>query len=81
MTNLERYQDIFMDLFSLEQSDLETPFTFQDQERWDSLAHLQLIGELEDAFAIMLDSEDILTFGSFENGKNILKKYGVEIEQ
>ena len=39
----------------------------------------ELISELEDAFDIMFESEDILHYGSYENGKAILRKYGVEI--
>ena len=43
------------------------------------MAHMELIALLEDTFHIMLDTEDILHYGSYENGKNILKKYGVEV--
>jgi len=46
---------------------------------WDSMAHMELIALLEDTFNIMFETEDILHYGSYENGKTIIKKYGVEI--
>ena len=80
MTNLEKYNKIFMDVLRVKESDLNESFTFKDVPQWDSVAHLSLISELEDTFDIMLDSEDILHYGSYENGKNILHKMGIEIE-
>ena len=35
---------------------------------------------LEDAFDIMLDTDDIIDFSSFKKGKEILGKYDVAIE-
>jgi len=34
---------------------------------------------LEDAFDIMVDMDDIIDLSSFEKGKEILRKYDVEI--
>ena len=36
-----------------------------------------LIAGLESAFDIMLDTEDILNFNSYERGREILEKYDV----
>ena len=79
MTNLEKYQQIFIDLFSVSADSLEAGFTFRDQSQWDSLAHMQLIGDLEDTFDIFFESDDILNYGSYSNGKKILARYGVEL--
>ena len=38
-----------------------------------------MIAELEDKFEIMLDTDDIIDFSSYEIGKDILKKYGIEV--
>jgi acyl carrier protein len=46
---------------------------------WDSVGHMALIAILEDAFNIELDTDDIIDLSSFEKGKEILKRYGVEI--
>jgi len=79
MTNLERYNDVFVRVFSVPVESLNEGFTFKNIPQWDSVAHLALISELEDTFDVMYDSEDILHYGSYLNGIEILKKYGVEI--
>ena len=80
MTNLETYRQIFCDVLSVPQDVLGPAFTFRDVPQWDSVAHLSLIERLEDAFDVMFDSEDILHYGSFENGIKILTGYGVDFD-
>lgn len=79
MDNKEKYINIFKDLFNVEETKLNDKFTFADVDNWDSLTHMSLISMLEDEFDVFFDTEDILNFGSFNNGINILRKYGVEI--
>lgn len=79
MDNKEKYINIFKDLFNVEETKLNDKFTFADVDNWDSLTHMSLISILEDEFDVFFETEDILNFGSFNNGINILKKYGVEI--
>ena len=81
MSNLEKYKQIFIKVFDVKEDELNANFKFGDVERWDSLAHITLITELEDTFNIMFETEDILNFGSYENGKKLLKKYGIAIEK
>ena len=79
MTNFEKYKDVFVRIFGVNPDILGETFTFKDVEIWDSVAHLSLISELEDVFDVMFESEDILPYGSFDNGILILRKYGVDI--
>lgn len=79
MTNLEKYNQIFSEVLNVPEAVLGEAFTFRDVPQWDSVAHLSLISALEDAFDVMFDSEDILHYGSYENGKAILNRYGVDI--
>lgn len=81
MTNLEKYIDVFKNIFDVEESDLDDDFTFSNISKWDSLTHLTLITTLEDTFDVMFDTEDILHYDSFKNGINILGKYGVEFDK
>ena len=46
---------------------------------WDSVGHMTMIGNLEDAFDIVMEMDDIIDFSSFNFGKKLLKKYKVEI--
>ena len=79
MTNLEKYEDIFQKTFGVDKERLYDNFTFEAVGEWDSLIHLSLITDIEDAFGIMFEPEDIMHYGSFENGKEILRRYGVDI--
>lgn len=81
MENNKKYMDAFMEIFEVEEFQLNEKFTFKDMEKWDSLRHLTLITQLEDVFEIVFETDDILHFDSYENGKKILKKYGVAIEE
>lgn len=80
MTNIKRYNKVFIEVFGCEESELTDEYTFANVEKWDSFAHLSLISELEDAFDVMFETDDILHFGGYENGKKILSRYGVEFE-
>ena len=77
--NLNKYNNVFMELFSAQEADLNEDFKFGAAPGWDSFAHMELIASLEDTFDVMFETDDILTFGSYENGKRILAKYGVMI--
>ena len=46
---------------------------------WDSVHQLSLISQMEDAFDIMFDPEDIMEMTSYANGKALLKKYEVDL--
>ena len=76
--NIEKYNNIFIELFGTKPELLNDNFNFGVAPKWDSLAHMELIAQLEDTFDIMLDTDDIMHFGGYENGKKILEKYGVK---
>ena len=78
MANLEKYNEIFTRLFDIDESALNEEFTFAAVDKWDSLLHLTLIDELENGFDFMFETDDILHFGGYCNGKAILEKYGID---
>lgn len=78
MTNLEKYDTAFQAALHISQDRLPE-LSYQDIKEWDSVGHMGLISELEDVFDIEMDMEDIIDFSSYEKGKEILKKYDVEI--
>jgi acyl carrier protein len=56
-----------------------TTLAYRSVEEWDSIAHMILIAAIEDAFDIMLETQDVLDMSSYEEAKIILKRYGVEL--
>ena len=79
MENLEKYNQAFAQTFNVEVEILKDDFAYQDVPSWDSVGHMGLIASLEEIFEIMLETEDIIEFSTYGVGKQILKKYGVEI--
>ena len=79
MTNLEKYNEAYTTIFNISEDQL-AGLKYQDIEAWDSVGHMSLIAALEDAFDIMMDTDDIIDLSSYEKGKEILAKddYGVE---
>lgn len=78
MNNLEKYNNAFIENLQISEDQL-ADLKYQGVELWDSVGHMTLMAALEDAFDIMLDTDDIIDFSSYEKGKEILKKYDVEI--
>ncbi len=79
MTNLEKFNNIFCEVFGIEESMLGADLDKNSVENWDSVHQLSLTSALEDEFDIMLDAEDILEFTSYNNAKSILAKYDIEL--
>ena len=80
MTNLERYKKIFMETFDITEAQLDG-LQYQGISEWDSVGHMTLISKLEDAFEIMMDTDDIIDLSSFEIGMDILGKYNIEFKK
>jgi acyl carrier protein len=51
--------------------------TYRSIAEWDSVAHMQLVGELEATFDVMLATEEVLDLSSFAKAREILEKHGV----
>ena len=80
MENKIKYDTAFIECFEID----ETTVVIEDLEyesivQWDSVGHMGLIAEIEEAFGIELEMDDVIDFGSYVKGKEILKKYSVEI--
>lgn len=78
MSGLEKYNKAFMNALGLTEDQLQG-LKYQDIEAWDSVGHMTLVSAIEDAFDIMMDTDDIIGLDSYEKGKEILSKeeYGV----
>lgn len=80
MTKIEKYNKAFCDTFQLTEDKLQN-LQYQGVELWDSVGHMSLIAALEEAFDIMMETDDIIEFSSYEKGKEILKKYDVDVNE
>jgi len=46
-------------------------------EHWDSVGHMALVAEIEDAFGVMLDTDEIVGLSSYDAAVEILARHGV----
>lgn len=77
MTNKEKYSNVFIENLDVKEEQLAA-LKYQDVPTWDSVGHMGLVSELEDAFDIQFETDDIVDFNSYQKGMEILAKYGVE---
>jgi acyl carrier protein len=78
MTNKEKYDRCFIDNLSLNNEQLKN-LAYQSVPLWDSVGHMQLIAAIEEQFDIMMETDDIVDFSSYEKGLYILtQRYDVQ---
>jgi acyl carrier protein len=78
MTNKEKYDRVFIEAFIIEQDALNENLIYNSIPNWDSVGHMAMIAGVEEAFDIMMETEDIIDFSSYNKGFEILVKYSVE---
>ena len=59
---LAKLQEIFRDVFDNEEIVIDNDTVAEDIDEWDSLAHVQLVKELESVFSIKISSKEILSW-------------------
>ena len=70
------------EIFEVDVNKLPESFNQQDVENWDSLRHLSLIVELESAFGISFEPEEISKMNSFQSVIKFTKeKLPVEVKR
>lgn len=71
--NEKKYFQIFMDVLNVPEDEVRG-LKYQSIEAWDSVGHMALIAAIEDAFDLMMDTDDIIDLESYEKGMEILQK-------
>lgn len=79
MSNKQKYDEIFIEVFEISSDQLNENLEYQSIEPWDSVGHMALMAGLEDEFDIMLEMDDIIDFGTYLTGIETMKKYGVKM--
>lgn len=69
---------IFADALAIDTTLVSDELTYQGIPQWDSVAHMTLIASLEEAYEILLDTDDIIDMSSVAKARQILAKYGIE---
>lgn len=76
--SLSTLTQVFSDSLNIAHSEINDTLAYSEHPNWDSTAHMILITDLEAAFDIMLEPDDIIDMSSFAKAKRILGRHGVE---
>lgn len=79
MANIEKYNSVFQKILSISGDELNENLIYQSVDSWDSVGHMELIAGLEDAFEINLEMDDVIDFSSYVKGKEILRRYKIDL--
>jgi len=74
----KKYKEVFIKGLSLKEDQNVDNLKYNEIEEWDSIGHMTLVSELEEAFDITFDTDDIVNFSSYSEGKKILSKLGIK---
>ena len=79
MANIEKYNAAFVEVFCVDTSVLNSSFSKNTVEEWDSVHQLNIISILEESFDIMFEPEEIMELISYGKGIEILGRYGIDL--
>ncbi len=78
MNNTEKLYATFSSALNLDLNDISDDLTYQSVPQWDSISHMALIVELEQAFQVSLDATDVINISNVAKAKEILVKYNID---
>lgn len=77
MSNIEKYNQIYEELFGNEIRDIELKELCYGTIGWDSVMNMDLLDMIQEVFNISMNPLDKMNFDSYLSGIEILKKYNV----
>ena len=80
MQNKDRLRELLIDFFALPAETCASALSQQSLPAWDSLAMVQLIGELQSIFKVDFDLDEIQTLRSYDEIRDCLISKGVNLE-
>ncbi len=81
MSTIATLKAAFVEGLGVEEADVNwNDLQYRSIPEWDSVAHMQVVAEIEDAFDIMMDTDDVIAMSSFSVATDLLTKYGVVID-
>ena len=78
MNNKQKYDQVFIESFSVSESALNDDLSYNTIPEWDSVGHMALIASLEEKFDIMMEMDDIIDFSSYKKGLELVAKYNIK---
>jgi len=66
---------VFSEALGVDVGTINDELSYNSIPEWDSVAHMALVAAIEEAFDIMIDTEDVIDMSNFAKAKEIVRKY------
>jgi acyl carrier protein len=76
--NKEKLRTCFSRTLGIPMERVTDDLAYNTIEEWDSVGHMALVADIESAFDVMLDTDDILNLSSVGEAVRILGRLGVD---
>ena len=76
----DKLRECFSRALGIDQDRVTDELAYNGIKEWDSVGHMALVVELEGAFDVMFDTDDILGMSSVGKAREILTRYGVSFD-
>ncbi len=73
----KKLKDILAKILLIDEAKINDSMSRKNVKEWDSMAHLMLVSELESAFEVTMDDDDIMEIQTVADIKKTLKKLGI----
>ena len=78
--NGDRLRECFSRSLGIPPERVTDELAYNSLKEWDSVGHMALVADIEGAFDVMFDTDDILGMSSVARAREILQKYGVRFD-
>jgi acyl carrier protein len=75
MQNETALKTAFVSALGIDESAVVDGLEYNTIAEWDSIGHMRLIAEIEGAFDIMVETDDLLAMDTYKAAKEIVAKY------
>jgi acyl carrier protein len=75
VSDSQRLDDAIRVAFGLADDVDLTAIAYGKTDGWDSVAHMQLVAGVEDAFGIMLETDDVIAMSDYPAIRRILREH------
>jgi len=75
----EKLKDILAKVLLIDETKISDGMSRKNVKEWDSMAHLMLVSEIESAFEVTMDDDDIMEIQTVGDIKKTLKKLGISV--
>jgi acyl carrier protein len=76
-STIKKLKTILAKVLLIDESKISDEMSRKTVKEWDSMAHLMLVSELESAFEVTMDDEDIMEIQTVADIKKTLQKLGI----